>query len=85
VSDQTAIETYIRSGGYSTWMRPAPTLNLPKDQILQRHLLRKIKETTDVSMTIEELEEGLRNLGFEPTNKKDPLAVSWVRRQPKKD
>ena len=80
-----AIEMFIKEGKTAfTWMTPTPTLSIPKDPLLQRHLLKKIKETTGVTMTLEELEEGLRDhLDFRPTNQ-DPMATSWVRRHKNK-
>lgn len=65
------------------WMFPAPGMNVPKEPMFQRLLLNKIRKEVGVSLTIEELEQILEALHFQPAVE-DPMMVSWVRRQPEK-
>lgn len=82
MNNMEAVEAYISGGHYSAWNRPNKMMVVPKNPALQRLLLRKIKEITGVEMTLQQLTQALEDAGFEPT--RDPDAVSWARRQPKK-
>lgn len=81
---KNAIERFVRTSRCGmVWMFPAPGMNVPKEPMFQRLLLNKIKKEVGVSLTIEELEQILEALHFQPTVE-DPMMVSWVRRQPEK-
>lgn len=81
-----AIERFLTAGTVHTWSNGyhGHAINMPKDELLQRMLLKKIREITGEDMSWDELRAGLVAIGFKvPTGDEDTLAITWYR--PPKD
>ena len=63
MTPQQAVERFMTAGTIYTM---SGMFSVPKDPVLQKHLIDKVETHTGQKLTIEQIVEALTRLGFEP-------------------